>query len=123
MDLERRIGQDQIAQDSSLQNQSQVIIKRKLIFFFRCLSVCPSVCNSSFFLFYFFFSFPTLFVHCQNEVCPPLLRSSLHFVIVALFLVSGTLRGVTLVVVPYVGATWMRLHWSAEPRSFFGKCR
>ena len=56
LDLERTTGQDdQIAQDSSLQNQSHVIIKRKLIFLFSvpvrlavwlfgCLAVWLSGC-------------------------------------------------------------------------------
>ena len=55
LDLERTTGQDdQIAQDSSLQNQSHVIIKRKLVFLFSvpvrlawlsgCLAVCLPGC-------------------------------------------------------------------------------
>ena len=103
LDLERRIGEDQIAQDSSLQKQSQVIIKRKLIFSFRCPSVCLSVCLSipiSIFVL-LFFSFPTLPVHWQNEVSPAAVKEFTSFC------QCGTVFGlrhparITLVVVRY----------------------
>ena len=57
LDLEMRTGQDQIAQDSSLKNQSQVIIKRKLIFLFSvpvCLDVWLLCCLAV------WLSFPTM---------------------------------------------------------------